>query len=76
MYRNESDDFNDLCIDLTPKECETLQFLIQGEAHKEIAKHMGISRQMVAQHVRSIMKKTNTPNSLSAVVVLIRRGLI
>jgi DNA-binding CsgD family transcriptional regulator len=42
---------------LTPRECETLEFLMQGMTSKEIASHMGVSPHTVKAFLRLVMSK-------------------
>jgi DNA-binding CsgD family transcriptional regulator len=42
---------------LTPRERETLEFLIQGMTSKEIASHMGVSPHTVKAFLRLVMSK-------------------
>ncbi len=42
---------------LSPRECETVQYLIRGLTTKEVAQHMSVSPNTVKQFVRLIMSK-------------------
>lgn len=46
-------------FELTPREKQTLLFLLEGFTHKEIAKSMGISQHTLNDYVKSVHQKFN-----------------
>ncbi len=51
---------------LTEREVEVLRLITAGKTNPEIGKELFISSNTVANHVRNILTKTNTPNRISA----------
>ena len=48
--------------DVTSREREVLDLLIQGMSSKQIARELGISARTVETHLRNLRLKTGTPN--------------
>lgn len=61
---------------LSPRETEALEYIVQGNANKEIAHALGIRNQTVKNHVTSIMRKLAANDRTHAVVLALRYGLI
>ena len=61
---------------LTPRELETLNYVAQGYANKQIALELGISEDTIKTHVARILTKLNANDRTEAVVVAIKKGLI
>jgi len=62
--------------ELTPREEEVLDLLVQGSTNEEIAAQLVISKHTVARHRENIMRKLNLHNRSELVKYAIRKGLI
>jgi DNA-binding NarL/FixJ family response regulator len=65
-----------LSEELTAREEEVLDLLVQGWTNEEIAKELVISKHTVARHRENIMRKLNLHNRSELVKYAIRKGLI
>jgi len=65
-----------LSEELTTREGEVLDLLVQGWTNEEIASHLVISKHTVARHRENIMRKLNLHNRSELVKYAIRKGLI
>jgi len=72
----DQDGFEDLPDGLTPREVDVLQLLASGASNREIGEKLHISRNTAANHVRSILIKTGTPNRTAAAMYATDRGLL
>lgn len=63
-------------IKLAPRERETLQWAAEGKSDSDIGDLMGISRDGVSYHFRSIRGKLGTSNKTHSVATALRLGLI
>lgn len=70
------DDNEDLFIPLSPREMEILVFITKGYSNKEVAYHLGISRQTVKNHMTSILRKLAVNDRTQAAVYALRHGWI
>lgn len=61
--------------DLTERELEVLESLVQGERNKEIAVRLSISERTVRAHLSTIYMKLNVDSRAQAVAVAIERSL-
>jgi DNA-binding CsgD family transcriptional regulator len=61
---------------LTPREHDVLELLVDGASNKEIARRLGISVSTVKFHVRSIADKLGADGRAEAVAHALRRGII
>lgn len=61
---------------LSRREVQVLQLLAAGKSNREIAAHLFLSPNTVANHVRSILTKTRTANRTEAAGYAIRDGLV
>ncbi|HJZ78458.1 MAG TPA: LuxR C-terminal-related transcriptional regulator [Vicinamibacterales bacterium] len=52
---------------LSPRECETIQYLINGLTTKEVASRMGVSPNTIKQFIRLIMSKMGVTTRLGIV---------
>lgn len=60
---------------LTEREVGVLRLVAEGKSNLEIGKELFISHNTVANHVRNILTKTNTPNRIAAAGYAMQRGL-
>lgn len=63
-------------VALSPRQTEVARLLCDGLTHDEIGGRLGIASRSVEQHVAPVRTKTGRPSTLSAVVDLVRRGLV
>jgi NarL family two-component system response regulator LiaR len=61
---------------LTPREREVLQLVVEGYANKQIARRLGIAEKTVKTHVSSVLQKLDVPDRTAAAVRAIREGLV
>jgi len=61
---------------LSPREMEILQQIAMGRSNKEIAYHLGISRQTVKNHMTSILRKLAVEDRTQAALHAVRHGWI
>ena len=61
---------------LSEREIEILCLVATGASNKEIAQHLGISRQTVKNHMTSILRKLAVNDRTQAAVYALRRGWI
>jgi two-component system, NarL family, response regulator LiaR len=61
---------------LTPREREVLQLVVEGYANKQIARRLRITEKTVKTHVSSILGKLGVPDRTAAAVLAIRQGLV
>jgi DNA-binding NarL/FixJ family response regulator len=61
---------------LTTRELEVLQWIVQGRSNKEIAGVLGLSVNTVAVHRANIMQALGMHNTAELVVYAIRKGLV
>lgn len=62
--------------DLTPREMDILLLLARGKTNREIAEDLVITANTVANHVKSILSKTNNANRTEAAVYARDRHLL
>ena len=62
--------------ELTPREHDVLELLVDGASNKEIARRLGIAASTVKFHVRSIADKLGADGRAEAVAHALRRGII
>ena len=60
---------------LTPREVEVLRLVAEGKSNPEIGRELYISSNTVANHVRNILNKTDTPIRIAAAGYAMQRGL-
>jgi DNA-binding CsgD family transcriptional regulator len=61
---------------LSRREVEVLQLIVAGKGNREIAQCLFLSPNTVANHVRSILAKTNTANRTEAAAFALRNALV
>jgi two-component system nitrate/nitrite response regulator NarL len=62
--------------DLTPRETDVLQLVVQGATNKEIADALSITENTVKKHLQSILSKLHLQNRIQAAVYAVRQGLM
>jgi DNA-binding NarL/FixJ family response regulator len=62
--------------ELTPREIEVLEQVVQGASNKEIAAVLSISENTVKIHLRNILEKLHLSNRIQAAVYAVREGLV
>jgi len=62
--------------DLTAREVEVLELLVEGTPNHELAQRMGISRNTVRNHVQNLLTKLGVHSRLEAVALATREGLV
>jgi two-component system, NarL family, response regulator len=62
--------------ELSPREQEVLQLLVNGRSNKEIATQLGITNATVKCHVSTILMRLDVSDRTQAVVAALQRGLV
>jgi DNA-binding NarL/FixJ family response regulator len=62
--------------ELTPREIEVLEQVVQGASNREIAVALSISENTVKIHLRNILEKLHLSNRIQAAVYAVRQGLV
>jgi DNA-binding NarL/FixJ family response regulator len=62
--------------ELTPREIEILQLVVDGKTNKEIATCLFIAENTVKIHLRNILEKLQLQNRIQAAVYAVRQGLV
>lgn len=62
--------------DLTPREADVLEQIVQGKSNKEIATELEISEATVKTHINSLLSKLGVTDRTQAATAAIRRGLV
>jgi len=61
---------------LTEREVEVLRLVAEGLSNREIGERLFLSANTAANHVRSILSKTNAPNRTKAAIFATEHGLL
>ena len=61
---------------LTPRQMEILDSMVRGLNNLDIAKHLGIRRDGVKEHVNAILTKIGASNRTEAVAIALRKHLL
>jgi len=62
--------------ELTPREYDVLEQIVQGRSNKEIGSELDISEATVKTHVNSLLGKLGVTDRTQAVTAAIRRGIV
>lgn len=62
--------------DLTPREIEVLELVVEGGTNREIAESLSITENTVKIHLRNILEKLHLQNRIQAAVYAVRQGLV
>ena len=62
--------------DLTPREQEVLELMVEGLTNPEIAGRLSISRATASSHVSHILQKLDVSNRAEAIVLAVRSNLV
>jgi len=62
--------------DLTERELEVLQLVVEGDSNAEIADKLVISENTVKMHLRNILDKLHLRNRIQAAVYAVRKGMV
>ena len=73
MYRNER---RSPFQELTKREKEVLQFVVQGLTSKQMAEHLNLSQRTIDHHRSSLLRKFNRKNSVDLVNYAVRNGFV
>jgi len=62
--------------ELTPRESDVLEHIVQGRSNKEIASELSVSEATVKTHINSLLGKLGVTDRTQAATAAIRRGII
>ena len=62
--------------DLTPREFEVLEHIVQGRSNKEIAAELAVSEATVKTHINSLLGKLGVTDRTQAATAAIQRGIV
>ncbi|MGH9591372.1 MAG: response regulator [Terracidiphilus sp.] len=62
--------------ELTPRESDVLEQIVQGRSNKEIASELEISEATVKTHINSLLSKLGVTDRTQAATAAIRRGIV
>lgn len=62
--------------ELTSREIDILELVVEGKTNKEIAYTLNISENTVKIHLRNILEKLHLQNRIQAAVYAVRQGLV
>ena len=74
--RIESESLETIPEELTPREHEVLEMMVEGLSNKEIAVQLNVSVHTVKFHISSILGKLGAASRTEATTIGLRRGLI
>jgi len=63
-------------LNLTRREQETLDLLVQGKTNQAIAGGLKISEKTVEKHIKAIFNKLNVNSRVEAAVVAVKQGIV
>ncbi len=62
--------------DLTAREIEVLELIVQGATNREIGAQLSIAEDTVKIHLRNILEKLHLRNRIQAAVYAVRQGIV
>jgi DNA-binding NarL/FixJ family response regulator len=62
--------------ELTPREADVLEQIVDGKSNKEIATELAISEATVKTHINSLLSKLGVADRTQAATAAIRRGIV
>lgn len=62
-------------MQLTPREKDVIDLLLEGEPNKVIAHKLGVKIETVKLHMRNICRKLRAKNRTHAVILLLNKGI-
>ena len=76
VFRMYRDGKKNLHQELSKREKQVLQLVVDGHTSKEMAEHLGLSPRTIDHHRSRLLKKLNRKNSVDLVNFAVRSGLI
>jgi len=76
VFRMYRDGKKSLYQELSKREKQVLQLVVEGNTSKEMAVHLGLSPRTIDHHRSRLLKKLNKKNSVDLVNFAVRSGLI
>jgi DNA-binding NarL/FixJ family response regulator len=76
VTRSDSTDRVEIVDNLTSREIDILELVVEGMTNKEIASALNISENTVKIHLRNILDKLHLQNRIQAAVYAVRQGLV
>jgi len=76
VFRMHRDGKKSLYQELSKREKQVLQLVVEGNTSKEMAVHLGLSPRTIDHHRSRLLKKLNKKNSVDLVNFAVRSGLI
>jgi len=76
VFRMHRDGKKSLHHELSKREKQVLQLVVDGNTSKEMAVHLGLSPRTIDHHRSRLLKKLNKKNSVDLVNFAVRSGLI
>lgn len=68
--------FNEAAQNLTRRELEVLQCIVDGMSNKECAEHLFISEKTVKNHVTNLLRKLDVEDRTQAAVYAVQHGIV
>ena len=76
VFRMHRDGRKSLYQELSKREKQVLQLVVDGNTSKEMAEHLGLSPRTIDHHRSRLLKKLNKKNSVDLVNFAVRSGFI
>ncbi|MEJ2709578.1 MAG: response regulator transcription factor [Anaerolineales bacterium] len=75
-HPDPSSEKEEVIDELTPREIDILELVVEGKTNKEISSELVISENTVKIHIRNILEKLHLQNRIQAAVYAVRQGLV